>query len=310
MSQIKTYLTPVRIEDAVQMAHENESDFRFIAGGTDVMVNKFQGNDDTRCLIDITGVEEMRQIQKTGKNLKIGSVVSLEELTRHPEIAANAPWLSTAAAAIASPVIRKTATVGGNILCENRCIFYNQSAWWREAVGFCLKCEGDICIATGGAKKCFSRFVSDLAIPLISVNASVEVIEYGSSYITPLEDIYTGDGLKPHHFKKTSLIKSIHIPAPEGTKVIFKKLRKRESMEFSSLTTAVALQRTGKIKLVLGGVDPRPISVEGVATEKDELLSAVLKKARIVDNDVFSRDYRKKMISVFIQRSFHEIGLL
>lgn len=309
MNTGKKYLIPGGIEEAVQMAHDHETDFRFIAGGTDVMVNKFQGNDPTRCLIDITGIEEMRQIHKNGKQLKIGSVVSLEMLTQHPEIALHVPWLIPAARSIASPVIRKTATVGGNILCENRCIYYNQSAWWREAAGFCLKCDGDICIATGGAKKCFSRFVSDLAIALISVNASVEVIEYGSSYISLLEDIYSGDGLKPHHFKKTSLIKSIHIPLQEGQKVVFRKLRKRESMEFSSLTTAVSLNRANRLKIVLGGIDPKPITSEGAISEKKELIAAVLRKSRIVDNDVFSREYRKKMISVFLDRSFNELGI-
>lgn len=308
MNPTKIFLKPTKIEEAVQMAHDHESDFRFIAGGTDVMVNKFQGNDETRCLIDITGVDEMKQVQRSGKLLKVGSVVTLEDLVYHAELRQHAPWLAPAVLAIASPVIRKTATVGGNILCENRCIFYNQSAWWREAVGFCLKCEGDICVATGGAKKCFSRFVSDLAVALLSVDASIEVIEYGSSYISALEDIYTGDGLKPHLFNKTSLVKALHIPIQDGTRMVFKKLRKRESMEFSSLSSAVSL-RGARIKVVLGGIDPGPVIAEGEIGEQDEIIQQALKRSRIVNNDVFSREYRKEMIPLFIKRSFEELGL-
>ncbi|PIZ05633.1 MAG: 4-hydroxybenzoyl-CoA reductase subunit beta, partial [Flavobacteriales bacterium CG_4_10_14_0_8_um_filter_32_5] len=48
------------------------------------------------------------------------------------------------ALSVGSPLIRKTATIGGNVLCENRCLYYNQSEWWRESIGYCLKCDGDI----------------------------------------------------------------------------------------------------------------------------------------------------------------------
>lgn len=307
----KLYLKPETAEEAVKMAHKYETDFRFIAGGTDIIVNKFHGNDSSSCLIDITGINEMNQIIRNGKHLKIGAAVTLDNLKDNVDIAAGFPLLLEVAHAVGSPVIRKTATVGGNILCENRCVFYNQSEWWREAVGYCLKCNGEICIATGGKKNCFSKFVSDMAVALISLDARLEVIEYGASYMIRLEDIYTGDGLKPRKFNKTSLIKAIHIPLHLGHRSIFKKLRQRESLEFSSLTTVVTINKYGKIKIVLGGVDPKPIVIEG--TSEDNLQDLILKakkKARIVENDVFSRLYRKEMIAVFLKRSFMELGQL
>ena len=310
MNKENIYLKPLQIEEAVQMAHEHEKDFRFIAGGTDVMVNKFQGNDLTHCLIDITGMQEMKHITRYGKNLKIGAAVSLDELMNNKEALTLLPWLKKTIGSIATPVLRKTATAGGNLLCENRCIYYNQSAWWREAAGNCLKCDGDICLATGGNKKCFSRFVSDLSVALISVNASVEVIEYGSSYVTLLEDIYTGDGLKPHHFKKTSLIKTINIPIQEETRLAFYKLRRRESIEFTSLSVAVSADKSGKIRVVLGGIDPKPIVVDGTIKEEPGIIiQQALRKSRIVDNDVFSRDYRRQMIRVYIENAWKELGI-
>lgn len=305
----KLYLKPETAEEAVKMAHKHETDFRFIAGGTDIIVNKFQGNEASSCLIDITGINDMKQVIRNGKHLKIGAAISLDNLKDYADIEKGFPLLLEAAYAVASPVIRKTATIGGNLLCENRCIFYNQSAWWREAVGYCLKCNGEICIATGGKKNCFSKFVSDMAIALISLDACLEVIEYGGSYMIRLEDIYTGDGLKPRKFNKTSLIKAIHIPLHEGHRSIFKKLRQRESMEFSSLTTVVTINKYGKIKIVLGGIDPKPIIIEGTSKDSEqELILQVIKKARIVDNDVFSREYRKEMIGVFLNRSFKELN--
>lgn len=308
MTSEKLYLRPKTAEDAVKMAHEHESDFCFLAGGTDVIVNKFQGNNSFSCFIDITGIDEMKQIVRNGKHLKIGSAVTLDELKGSADVKNEFGLLLEAAHAVASPVIRKTATVGGNLLCENRCVFYNQSSWWREAVGLCLKCKGDICIATGGKKNCFSKFISDMAVALISMNACIEIVEYGGSYITRLENIYTGDGLKQHKLNKTSLIKSIHIPLNEGFRTVFKKLRQRGSIEFSSLTSAVTVNKYGSVRIVLGGVDPRPIIIEGTSKDdKLELIKQAMKKPRIVDNDVFSREYRKEMIGVFLSRSFEEL---
>lgn len=306
----KLYLRPETAEEAINLAHKYEADFCFIAGGTDIIVNKFQGNDSSSCLIDINGIKELKQVTNDGQSLRIGAALSLDSLKTFAEIESGFPLLIEAATAVASPVIRKTATIGGNLLCENRCVFYNQSEWWREAVGHCLKCNGDVCIATGGKKNCFSKFVSDMAIALISLDATLEVTEYGGSYMIPLEDIYTGDGVNPRKFNKTSLIKAIHIPLNEGCRSSFKKLRQRESMEFSSLTTVVTVNDAGKIKIVLGGVDPKPVIIEGTVKDNQQtLIAQVVKKARIVDNDVFSREYRKAMIKVFLKRSFKEIDL-
>ena len=307
----KKYIKPTTAEEAVKIAHACKDDFSFIAGGTDVMVNKFQGTNSSSCLIDIADIEDMKQISSDGKYLKIGAAVTLDDLKKNPEIKKNFPVLLEAAHAIASPVIRKTATIGGNLLCENRCSFFNQSEWWREAVGYCLKCEGDVCIATGGKKNCFSKFVSDLAVALISMDANIEVVNPGGTEIMRLEDIYTGDGIEPRKLNKTSLIKDIHIPIREEFRSVFKKLRQRESMDFGSLTTAVSINKLGKIKIVLGCIDPRPIIVEGNTNDSnEELIKKAVKKSRIVDNDVFSREYRKEMITVFLNQSFKELGTI
>jgi 4-hydroxybenzoyl-CoA reductase subunit beta len=304
----KKYFQPKTVEEAVKTAHKYEGDCCFIAGGTDVIVNKFHENNSFSCFIDITEINETKKVIRNGKHLKIGSGISLDELKNYGDIVKEFPVILEAAEAIASPIIRKTATIGGNILCENRCVFYNQSSWWRQSVGSCLKCEGDICIATGGKKNCFSKFISDMAIALISMDAYIEVIEYRGGYVTSLESIYTGDGIEPRKLNATSLITSIHIPLNQDFRSVFKKLRQRESLEFTSLTSVVTVNKYEKIKIVLGGVDPRPVVVEGTFNDnKQELIRQAMKKPRIVANDVFSREYRKEMIGVFLNRSFNEL---
>jgi 4-hydroxybenzoyl-CoA reductase subunit beta len=173
----KIYYKAKSVKDAIANAVSNVGSFRYLAGGTDVIVNKFQGNDEKKYLIDISEINELSVIRSEGEFLRIGSLVKLDELKKHDIVNSNFGALPEAANSAATPVLRKTATIGGNILCENRCIFYNQSEWWREAVGYCLKCDGDICIATGGTKACFSKFVSDTAPVLISYDAQLEVTD-------------------------------------------------------------------------------------------------------------------------------------
>jgi len=310
MNTGKLYIKPKFIKEALQIAKEHEKDFSFLAGGTDVMVNRLQGNDNSNCLIDLTEITKLRQVKRKDEYLSIGALIKLEELNDFEEIKNEFPVFIEAAKSVGSPLIRKTATIGGNILCENRCIFYNQSEWWRESVGYCLKCEGSICIATGSKKHCYSEFISDTAPALISIDAMIEVVEDGCEKMIKLEDIYTGDGTNPKNLKKTSLIKSILLPLNNNFRSVFKKLRLRKSLDFTSLTTAVSVNQNGRLKIGVSGVDPKPIVVEGIInSDKQELIENVLKKSRAIDNEMMTRKYRREMVKVFLSTSFTELKL-
>lgn len=304
----KIYIKPGTIAEAIEAAYKHKDDFCYLAGGTDILVNKFQGNGEAACLIDITGIEELKEISVVGEQLKIGTLVKLDDLKNNECVAGNFPALITAAREVASPMLRKMATLGGNILCENRCSFYNQSEWWREAVGHCLKCGGDVCIATGGKNACFSKFVSDTAPVLISADAQVEICDRESISIVSLESIYTGDGIKPRNIPATAIIKSIVLPLDQQLKIIFKKLRPREAVDFTSLTTAVSLSKSGMLKIVLGGVDPKPVVVEGVfGVDHEDLIKLALKRSRPINNDYYSRNYRREIMRVYLEQSFREL---
>ena len=311
MTQPKTYIKATSVEHALSLAGESSGSFRYLAGGTDVMVNKFQGNDDAGLLIDISGIDALRQVSATETHLVIGALVCLEELAKHSAVAGNFPVLAEAANSVASPTIRKTATLGGNLLCGNRCSFYNQSAWWREAAGFCLKCSGPLCLASGGKKHCFSKFVSDMAVALISLRAGIEISDLRGVIKIPLESIYSGDGINPSLLSNTAIIRAIHIPLHHDFRSVYKKLRKRETLDFTSLTTAVSLDKTGMIRIVMGGVHARPVITDGTGTEDlNSLVSQAVSATRMVDNDTYSRAYRKAMIPVFLERSFRELQLI
>jgi 4-hydroxybenzoyl-CoA reductase subunit beta len=311
MIPTNTYIRATSVEQAISMAQAHQGAFRYLAGGTDALVNKFQGNDEASVLIDISGIAALKQIVTGDSLLVIGSMVCLDDLEKHPVISGRIPALVEAAQSVASPTIRKTATLGGNLLCENRCTFYNQSAWWREAAGHCLKCHGTVCLATGGSKNCFSKFVSDTAVVLISLDAHIEVSGATGTTIIPLGSIYTGDGINPRQVSETAVIRSVHVQVGGNPKTIYKKLRKRESIDFTSLSTAVTLQDSGRIRIVMGGVHAKPVVVDGSAADNmNDLINLAVTTSRMVDNDTYSRAYRKEIISVFLERSFRELKLI
>lgn len=316
----KVYLLPSTADEAIALASkfaarsgESGNSFRFLAGGTDVMPNRFQGNDTTVHLIDLTRLHELRSItmvttSSEDRYLRIGALETLEDTARNPLVREEFPMLAEAALSVASPLIRTSATIGGNILCENRCLFYNQSEWWRASVGYCLKCDGDICIATGGKKACFSELVSDTAPALIALDADIEWQDMMGVRRQKLEEIYTGDGATPRNLPQTALVLAIYLPLGRRFKTAFFKLRERESLDFTSLTSAVSLDATGNLKVSLAGVDPKPVVVTGHITDnKDDLIKQALRQSRAIDNDMYSRTYRREMIRVYLTKSFDKL---
>lgn len=304
----KKYLLPATLREALEMAHANLGFFKYIAGGTDLMVNRFQENETSPCLIDITRLKDLKGVQKTGDYLRIGALEQLESLKTCEEIRSEFPMLIEAALSVGSPLLRKTATLGGNVLCENRCLYYNQSEWWRESVGYCLKCDGDICIATQGKKACFSELVSDTAPALIAMDAGIEVIDLDGTRTVNLEDIYTGDGVKPRNLPDTSIVTAILLPLDRGFRTSFFKLRQRESLEFTSLTVAIAIDTQENLKIALAGVDPKPVVVLGRKDDDPEvLIKKALKGARAIDNDMYTRKYRREMIGVYLRRGLEKV---
>lgn len=300
------YFKAHSVQDAIALAKAH-TNFIFLAGGTDAMVNKQQGTLEANTLIDISDINELNQITSNDEQLIVGSMNTLHQIASHHIVATRFPALREAALSVATPVIRRSATIGGNLLCENRCSFYNQSEWWREAVGYCLKCNGDICIATGGKKNCFSRFVSDTAPVLIALQACATISDGNTSKQILLENLYSGDGVNPHSKSNEQLLIDIRIPF-QPSHVVFRKLRPRKSLDFTSLSTAVALY-PNQIRVVIGGVDPQPVLLTFDGTHPhDDVIAQCVKKPRIVDNDFYSRKYRKEMIGHFIRESLSQLS--
>ena len=89
-----------------------------------------------------------------------------------------------------------------------------------------------------------------------------------------------------------------------GYRSVFRKLRQRESLEFTSLTSAVSIDKDNNLRIVLSGVDPKPVVVTGTTeSNKNELIKKALSKSRSVDNEMLTRKYRRDLIIVALSES-------
>jgi 4-hydroxybenzoyl-CoA reductase subunit beta len=100
-------------------------------GASALIVNIRRGIVAPKVLIETNGVTELHAVTADAHKLAIGAAVTLTELAAHPEVVRHYPPLAQAAAHIAGPTQRNMGTVGGNLCLDTRCIFYNQSEWWR-----------------------------------------------------------------------------------------------------------------------------------------------------------------------------------
>jgi 4-hydroxybenzoyl-CoA reductase beta subunit len=297
------------VDEALACYEDLNGRCAYMAGGTGLQLLRKQKLMDHDHIIDLTGIGDLQTIA-SGAVLTIGANVTLQQLAAHPEISARYAILSEAARSIASPVIRYTATVGGNLLVSNRCNFYNQSSWWRDAVGSCLRDKGDICQVVGKGSKCYSRNISDLAPALIVLSAKAVIATKLGEETYPLIDLYNPDGLDSlRHLDEGAILIRLEIPG-QPVEAWFRKLRLRKSVDFTSLTVAGSIAAEGHLRICLNGVSMAPVMIEGPSESLSlrQIQSAARKAAQTVDNDVMPLDYRRQMMDVYLEQCWMAVS--
>jgi 4-hydroxybenzoyl-CoA reductase subunit beta len=256
---------PRTAQDAVA-AQRNHPDSRFIAGGTDLLVNMRHGLSTANVLIDLSDIAEMREIEFTDDDVRIGAGVTIAELAGHPMIAEKYRALVQAAAAIGGPGHRALGTVGGNLCLDTRCIYYNQSEWWRKANGFCLKKYGDVCHVAPQGTRCHAAFTGDLAPALLALEAEVEIAVPQGSRRIPLDELYVEDGRAHLNLGTGELIIAVHLRS-QAPPSLYSKLRVRGAIDYPLAGVAVALSaidaRVTSLRIAITGTNARPFVLTG-----------------------------------------------
>src|SRR5438552_9757217 len=207
---------------------------RLLAGGTDIVPNLKYGMYDTQHLIALRGLsKELRYVRSEGGLLKLGARCTSDQLSRE---AAILPALAEACAQIAGPQLRRMGTLGGNLCLDTRCVYVNQSYFWRSALGFCLKKDGTLCHVVAGGKRCVAAASNDTAPVLLSLDASVRTISPRGERVLPLREFYLADGVHNTVLEPDELLTEVQIPnAAFAKRQAFAKLRTRAAIDFPAL---------------------------------------------------------------------------
>ena len=172
-------------------------------------------------------------------------------------------------------------TVGGNLCLDTRCIFYNQSEWWRDANNHCLKTTGTIChVAPKSRGVCFATFSGDLAPALLTLGAEVDIAGPSGKRSILLNKLYIGfarqdvpvtetqgDGKFYLSLRPGEIITAVRARNSPGLRSGYDKIRIRKSIEYPVAGVAVALKREGHtltdLRVAFTGTNPRPVLLEG-----------------------------------------------
>ena len=299
--------------DDVVTARAKHPDSRLIGGGTDLMVNIRRGIVAPPVLIDVNRVEELRAIKADARAIEIGASVTLTELAAHPAVIEHYPVVAQAAAFIAGPTHRNMGTVGGNLCLDTRCLFYNQSEWWRAANNHCLKTTGEIChVAPKSRGVCFATYSGDLAPALLTLGAEVDLTGPDGKRTIPLESLYIGysrqdqpitetlgDGKYFLALRKGELVTAVRAKSTAGLRSAYDKIRIRRSIEYPVTGVAVALRRDGDaladLRVAFTGTNPRPVLLHGTA----ELCGGALDERVFKGLDDLVRDQIMSMKTTF-----------
>lgn len=257
-----TVMRPNSVDEAILALATNPS-ARLCAGGTDLIVNMRRGLVQTECLIDLSAVSDLKTIFIDDTGIWIGAGVILRDLAKNKAIAAAFPAINMAALAIAGPNHRETATVGGNLCVDTRCLYYNQSHWWRKSNNFCLKYHGVTCHVAPKGNRCRAAYSGDLAPALMVLNALVSISGVSGQRQIPVAELFQEDGADYLTIAPDEIITAVFVPATKAAST-YEKIRVRSAMDFPLAGVAVSSWRTGSdrhFKLALTGTNSMPLAL-------------------------------------------------
>jgi CO/xanthine dehydrogenase FAD-binding subunit len=278
---LKQYVLAKSMDDVLKCFEEYPGEARIIAGGTDLVLDMESGKVQCSCLIDITGIDELKKIELADQNVTIGAAVTHSEVNRSELIKATAAVLSQACGTVGSLQIRNIATVVGNVV-------NGQPA-------------------------------ADAAVALIALGAEAEVVCLSGTRTVPLEDLYAGLGKTSIDCAK-EIVTSVKFPAlKENQGSAFVRFAQREALALPMLNVAVSLSLNEDktiewVRIAMAPVGPKPVrarSAEEMLTGSvisgelfEKAAEEALKEACPRDSALRgTSEYRKDVLPVLVRRA-------
>jgi 4-hydroxybenzoyl-CoA reductase subunit beta len=307
---------PRTLPEAASLLHELGPRARLVAGGTDIVPNMKHGLVEARALVSLQHVRTLFGITHDAGTLRIGAMTSLEDIARDARVREVAPALAEAAAGVGGPHHRRMGTLGGNLCLDTRCRYYNQTYFWRSALGFCLKKDGSVCHVVAGGQKCVAAASNDTAPALIALEASIDLQSVRGRRTVEARSFYTADGIRNTVIEPDEIVAGVSLPIGEGRRSAFDKLRRRNAIDFPLLSVAARVDLDGSaissVDVVVSALAARPRRLNaaqkvppGTAASLElvrSLAAASKRECRPLDNVEGDPEWRHEMVPIVVER--------
>ena len=262
---------PATVADAVALLDQHKADVWKLAGGNDSLSWFKDRIKRPKVVVDLTGIAEMRGVKETADGIEIGALTTISDVEKNPIVNKSYKLLAEAAAKVASPQIRNTGTIGGNVSQDARC-------WYYRSGLPCYRAGGNTCFsdtpegqnrehALFDANRCVAVTQSDMAPTMVALDAKMVIRNAKGERVVKAEDFFVGpkvDIRRLTQLQPEDLLVAIRIPKEwAGARFYFEKVTDRYTWDFALVNVAAALKTdangaVASSRIALGGVAATP----------------------------------------------------
>jgi xanthine dehydrogenase YagS FAD-binding subunit len=277
------YANPTTVQEAVGLLGTHWGQADILAGGTDLVSLMKDHVHTPKRVVNIKNIKELEGIQKTGAGLRIGALVTMDELAKNADVRASYKSLSDAAAGIPSPQIRHMGTAGGDLCQRPRCWYY------RAGFGLFGMKDGKSLVENGenkyhaifGDGPAWFVSASSLGPALVALNAKVKLVGPKGAREVPVAKFFVvpkDENTREIALMPNEILTEIIVPAATVKSATY-EVRQKEALDWPLAAASVSLTMNGATvtaaKVVLGHVAPTPVdSAQAAAALKGKTINA------------------------------------
>ena len=293
-----------------------------MGGGTDLLVTIDEGIYAPDVVVDLRGVPASDGVEaREDGSVRIGASARIEDLANHPLIRERYAALAQSCSVVGTPALREMGTLGGNLCQRPRCWYF------RRGIS-CHKNGGNSCPARDGENQylaiidggpCFIVHPSDPAVALTALEAQIEIRSRKGDRVIAIEDFYVLPRERLDHetiLRPGEVVTAVLLPAAASAGIQrYRKLMQREAWDFALVSIAGCRRANGDVRIVLGGVAPRPWRVNSSVEEDvssgglDEEAIATLAERALYDAEPLSKNgYKIGLAQALIRDVIRDLG--
>jgi xanthine dehydrogenase YagS FAD-binding subunit len=236
-----------------------------MGGGTDLLVLIKEQLAHPKSVVDLRAIPDSRSVRATDDGgIRIGAAARVTDLARHDTVRSLFPALASACESVGTTALRHMGTIGGNLCQRPRC-------WYLRRNIPCLKNGGSDCPAANGENQyhailgggpCYIVHPSDPAVALTALDANIELSSARGTRRVPIAELYVLPSERLDRetiLERDEIITAVDIPGESaGGTQRYEKLMQRGSWDFALVSLASLRRSNSAVRLVLGGVAPKP----------------------------------------------------